>query len=179
MTGAIIEATDLVKRFGPSPALDGASFAAAAGEMIAVMGPSGSGKSTLLHCLAGVLVPDAGRVYFDGRRLDNLSAGDRAAIRRTSLGFVFQFGQLVPELPARENVMLPLVLGGMRRRAARAEADVWLDRVGLPGSATACRASCRAARGSASPSLARSCTGPSSCSPTSRPARSTRWPARP
>ena len=132
MTGAIIEASDLVKRFGPSPALDGASFAAAAGEVVAVMGPSGSGKSTLLHCLAGVLVPDAGRVYFDGRRLDDLSAGDRAAIRRTSLGFVFQFGQLVPELSARENVMLPLVLGGMRRRAARAEADAWLGRVDVP-----------------------------------------------
>jgi putative ABC transport system ATP-binding protein len=132
MTGAIIEAHDLVKRFGPSPALDGASFAAAAGEMIAVMGPSGSGKSTLLHCLAGVLVPDAGRVFFDGRRLDNLAAGDRAAIRRSSLGFVFQFGQLVPELPARENVMLPLVLGGMSRRAARVEADAWLGRVGVP-----------------------------------------------
>jgi putative ABC transport system ATP-binding protein len=133
MTDAIIEAQDLVKRFGPSPALDGASFAAAAGEVIAVMGPSGSGKSTLLHCLAGVLVPDAGRVFFDGRRLDNLPAGERAAIRRTRLGFVFQFGQLVPELPARENVMLPLVLGGMRRRAAGAEADAWLTRVGLPG----------------------------------------------
>ncbi len=132
MTGAIIEAHDLLKRFGQSTALDGASFAAAPGEMIAVMGPSGSGKSTLLHCLAGVLVPDAGRVFFDGRRLDDLSSSDRAAIRRTSLGFVFQFGQLVPELPARENVMLPLLLTGMRRRAARAEADAWLDRVGLP-----------------------------------------------
>lgn len=131
MTGAIVEAHGLVKRFGLSPALDGASFAAAAGEVIAIMGPSGSGKSTLLHCLAGVLVPDAGRVYFEGRRLDDRSSGERAAVRRTRLGFVFQFGQLVPELEARENVMLPLVLGGMRRRAAGIEADAWLDRVGL------------------------------------------------
>ena len=65
------------------------------------MGPSGSGKSTLLHCLAGILVPDSGEVYFDGRRLDTMREAERSRLRRDRFGFVFQFGQLVPELDRR------------------------------------------------------------------------------
>ena len=67
-TGNIVEARDLVKSFGETPALRGASLAVREGEIVAVMGPSGSGKSTLLHCLAGILVPEAGEVWFGGRR---------------------------------------------------------------------------------------------------------------
>jgi putative ABC transport system ATP-binding protein len=129
----VIHGAHLAKRFGASDALRDATVGVGAGEIVAILGPSGSGKSTLLHCLAGVLRPDAGQVTFDGRRIDRLPAGARARLRRERFGFVFQFGQLVPELSARENVMLPLVLGGARRRAARAEATVWLDRVGLAG----------------------------------------------
>ena len=71
------------------------------------MGPSGSGKSTLLHCLAGILVPDSGEVFFDGQRLDAMREAERSRLRRDRFGFVFQFGQLVPELTAEENVALP------------------------------------------------------------------------
>jgi putative ABC transport system ATP-binding protein len=127
----LVTGCELTLRFGRSEALRGASIELAAGEVVAVMGPSGSGKSTLLHCLAGVLVPDAGAVTFDGARVDLLSSERRAALRRRQFGFVFQFGQLVPELSARENVMLPLLLNGTGRRAARACAEGWLERVSL------------------------------------------------
>jgi putative ABC transport system ATP-binding protein len=103
------------------------------GEILAVMGPSGSGKSTLLHCLAGILVPDSGAIWFGGRRVDTLRETERSALRRDRFGFVFQFGQLVPELSAEENVALPLLLGGMRRAQALAEARSWFGRLGLDG----------------------------------------------
>jgi len=131
--GSLIEARDLELSFGATPALRGASLAADAGEMLAVMGPSGSGKSTLLHCLAGILQPSAGEVGFDGRRIDTLGETERSALRRDRFGFVFQFGQLVPELPAVENVALPLLLGGMRRASALAQARPWFGRLGLDG----------------------------------------------
>ena len=139
MTGAaIIEARGVVKSFGQTPALRGASIAAGPGEIVAVMGPSGSGKSTLLHCLAGILAPDDGEVWFDGQRLDTMSESRRSEVRRDRFGFVFQSGQLVPELTAEENVGLPLLLGGTRRAAALAEAGAWFGqarpgRAGEPG----------------------------------------------
>jgi putative ABC transport system ATP-binding protein len=97
------------------------------------MGPSGSGKSTLLYCLAGILRPDSGEVWFDGQRIDRLGERARTELRRQRFGFVFQFGQLVPELPAIENVMLPLLLAGQRRPAAHAEAAPLLGRLDLGG----------------------------------------------
>jgi putative ABC transport system ATP-binding protein len=130
---AIIEARDVVKSFGQTPALRGATVAVGQGEILAVMGPSGSGKSTLLHCLAGILVPDAGEVWFGGQRLDTLSENRRSDLRRDRFGFVFQSGQLVPELTAEENVALPLLLGGTRRTRALAEATPWFGRLGLDG----------------------------------------------
>jgi putative ABC transport system ATP-binding protein len=136
MTGKpapIIEARDVVKSFGHTPALRGATIAVAPGEILAVMGPSGSGKSTLLHCLAGILAPDEGEVWFGGSRLDTLPEGKRSDLRRERFGFVFQFGQLVPELTAEENVALPLLLGGVRRGPALAEARPWFGRLGLDG----------------------------------------------
>src|SRR5260370_839976 len=120
--GNIVEARDLVKSFGETPALRGASLTVRQGEIVAVMGPSGSGKSTLLHCLAGILVPDQGEVWLAGQRLDTLSDERRSALRRDRFGFVFQSGQLVPELTAEENVALPLLLSGTRRRPAMAAA---------------------------------------------------------
>jgi putative ABC transport system ATP-binding protein len=130
----VLAARDLVLSFGETPALRQATFSAAPGEIVAVMGPSGSGKSTLLHCLAGILVPTAGEVHFAGRRIDALGDEERSRLRRDHFGFVFQFGQLVPELTAAENVALPLLLGGIRRRQAMGEAEAWLDRLGLKGS---------------------------------------------
>ena len=136
MTGdgaPLIAATDVVKSFGPTPALRGATLAVAAGEIVAVMGPSGSGKSTLLHCLAGILTPDSGEVCFGGRRLDTMGEAERSGLRRERFGFVFQSGQLVPELTAEENVALPLLLGGVRRPAALKEARAWFERLDLAG----------------------------------------------
>ena len=97
------------------------------------MGPSGSGKSTLLHCLAGILVPDSGEVSFDGQRLDTMREEERSRLRRDRFGFVFQFGQLVPELTAEENVALPLLLGGTRREEALRGARTWFERLELDG----------------------------------------------
>ena len=129
----LIAARAISKSFGRTPALRGASVSVAAGEILAVMGPSGSGKSTLLHCLAGIFPPDDGEIVFDGQRLDRLSEASRTELRRTAFGFVFQFGQLVPELTAADNVALPLLLNRVRRPAAYQVAFEWLDRLGLEG----------------------------------------------
>ena len=131
MRGCLIEARGIVKSFGRTPALRGASVAVGQGEILAIMGPSGSGKSTLLHCLAGIFVPDEGEVMFDGKRLDTLTEAERTRLRRTAFGFVFQFGQLVPELTTADNVALPLLLNRTRRKAAYEIAGAWLDRLGL------------------------------------------------
>ena len=129
----LIEARDVVRSFGETPALRGASVSVTAGEILAVMGPSGSGKSTLLHCLAGILTPDSGEIWFDGRRIDAMGEAGRSALRRDHFGFVFQFGQLVPELTAEENVALPLLLAGARRAAALERARPWFETLGLDG----------------------------------------------
>ncbi len=129
----ILEARDAYLSFGATPALRGVNLAVTSGEILAVMGPSGSGKSTLLHCLAGILVPDRGEITFSGRRLDTLREEQRSALRRDHFGFVFQFGQLVPELTAQENVALPLLLSGARRDKALEEARSWFSRLGLEG----------------------------------------------
>lgn len=137
MTPAVLETRRLVKAFGATPALRGVDLAVAAGEVLAVVGASGSGKSTLLHCLAGLTLPDAGEVHWLGRRLDQLSEKDRTRLRRTEIGVVFQYGQLVPELSAAENVALPLLLERRRRPAALAAAQTWLERLGVPEVAAA------------------------------------------
>ncbi|MFG1649731.1 ABC transporter ATP-binding protein [Micromonospora sp. NPDC049275] len=129
----VIEARDVEFAFGQTPALRGASVAVDAGEILAIMGPSGSGKSTLLHCLAGILVPDSGEILFDGIRVDALAETQRSSLRRDRFGFVFQFGQLVPELTAVENVALPLLLSGVRRTQALTKAYAWFARLGLDG----------------------------------------------
>jgi putative ABC transport system ATP-binding protein len=127
----LLRAVDVHLSFGQTPALQGARLSVARGEIVAVMGPSGSGKSTLLHCLAGIFTPGSGEIWFDGRRLDTLSDTRRTRLRRTAFGFVFQFGQLVPELSSADNIALPLLLGGTRRKAAYQAASSWLGRLGL------------------------------------------------
>ena len=129
----LIEARDLVLSFGSTPALRGASLGVGQGEIVAVMGPSGSGKSTLLHCMAGILTPDRGEVWFGAQRLDTLSDEHRSELRRNRFGFVFQYGQLVPELTAEENVALPLLLSGTRRGPAITAARDWFATLGLDG----------------------------------------------
>ncbi|MDG4832771.1 ABC transporter ATP-binding protein [Solwaraspora sp. WMMD1047] len=125
----LLTADDLHLSFGPTEALKSASLRVYAGEVLALMGPSGSGKSTLLHCLAGILTPDSGRVGYAGRDLSAMSDAERSTLRRTEFGFVFQFGQLVPELTCLENVALPLRLAGHRRREAQRRAAEWLARL--------------------------------------------------
>ena len=112
-------------------ALNHVSFALGEGETVAVMGPSGSGKSTLLHALAGIIKPTAGTVTFRGSNLDAMSDAGRTKLRRNAFGFVFQSGQLLPELPAVENIALPMMLDGMPYRTATDTAILWLERMGL------------------------------------------------
>ncbi|MFC9970077.1 ABC transporter ATP-binding protein [Spirillospora sp. NPDC127200] len=133
MNETVLAGTGLVKRFGPTVALNGVDLAVRRAETVAIMGPSGSGKSTLLHCLAGIVRPDAGAVHLLGQRIDDLGERRRSALRRTRFGFVFQHGELLPELPAEENVALPLMLGGTARRAAVAAARAWFGPLGLAG----------------------------------------------
>lgn len=109
--------------------LDGLTFTVKRGETVAVVGRSGSGKSTLLGLLAGLDVPSAGQVRIDGQDLFALDEDGRAAVRASGMGFVFQSFQLLPDLTALENVMLPLELAGFGD--ARARAREQLARVGL------------------------------------------------
>lgn len=131
--GSLLAARDLRKTYGSTPALDGASFSVHPGEVVAVMGPSGSGKSTLLHCLAGIITPDSGTITYAGRELSAMSDAERSALRRSDFGFVFQFGQLVPELTCVENVALPLRLNGVKRKAAERTAREWMERLEVDG----------------------------------------------
>ena len=125
----LLRAESLSKSFGKTQALDGAGISIRAGEVVAVMGPSGSGKSTLLHCIAGILPPDSGTVHYRDQDLTAMTDSTRSELRRTEFGFVFQFGQLVPELTCLENVALPLRLSGMKRKDAERAATDWLARL--------------------------------------------------
>ncbi|WP_458088035.1 ABC transporter ATP-binding protein [Streptomyces malaysiensis] len=127
--GSLLIATSLHKTYGHTPALDGADFSIHPGEVVAIMGPSGSGKSTLLHCLAGIVKPDSGTVHYNGRQLTAMSDTERSSLRRGEFGFVFQFGQLVPELSCSENVALPLRLNGVKRKEAESRASAWMERL--------------------------------------------------
>ncbi|MEU9913020.1 ABC transporter ATP-binding protein [Streptomyces sp. NPDC051001] len=129
----LLAARDLVKAHGRTEALRGASVELRAGEILAVTGASGSGKSTLLHCLAGIVRPDGGSVSYAGERLDTLPEKRLSELRRTEFGVVFQFGQLIPELTALDNVALPLMLAGAARGKAHERAGEWLERFGVRG----------------------------------------------
>ncbi|WP_167002711.1 ABC transporter ATP-binding protein [Mumia sp. ZJ430] len=131
MTDPLVAATGLHKAFGRTVALRGASLTIEPGERVAITGPSGSGKSTLLQCIAGVIAPEAGTVTFDGTRVDALSADDRTRLRRREIGLVLQFGRLVPELTALENVALPLLLERRDRHASATVARGWLAHLGV------------------------------------------------
>jgi putative ABC transport system ATP-binding protein len=112
-------------------ALRGVSLRIDAGEFVSIMGPSGSGKSTLLHLLGALDTPTTGRALFDGKDLQSMSDRERSLLRRSRIGFVFQFFNLLPTLTAVENVALPLLLAGESRTKARKQALAGIDGVGL------------------------------------------------
>ncbi|MEH0511887.1 MULTISPECIES: ABC transporter ATP-binding protein [unclassified Streptomyces] len=117
--------------YGETPAVRSADISLGRGEVAAITGQSGSGKSSLLYCLAGVLPVARGEVAFEGRALAALTDEELSAIRRERFGFVFQYGELLPELTVEENTALPLRLAGQRKaEAIRAAADI-LGRLGL------------------------------------------------
>ncbi|MGI5285752.1 ABC transporter ATP-binding protein [Nonomuraea polychroma] len=127
----MLEARGLVKSYGKTRALTGVSLEVAEGEIVAITGPSGSGKSTLLHCLAGIIRPESGEVVLDGRRIDTLAEAELTKLRRESFGVVFQFGGLVPELTAAENIALPMLFNRHGRQESMTVAADWLSRLGL------------------------------------------------
>jgi len=130
---ALIELREVSKRYAPggAPALDRVSVQVAAGEAVAVMGPSGSGKSTLLNLVAGLDKPSGGAVTVAGQRVDTLGEARTARYRRTRVGMIFQFFNLVEDLTVAGNVMLPARLAGVGRRAARARAEQLLAQLGI------------------------------------------------
>ncbi|GEC02922.1 ABC transporter ATP-binding protein [Streptomyces spinoverrucosus] len=123
----------LTKKYGSTTALAGVDIEVGERDSLAIMGPSGSGKSTLLHTLAGIIRPDGGQVLLGGERIDRLGENRLSALRRSRFGFVFQSGQLLPELPAEENVALPLMLEGVPRKQAVERARRWFAPLGLDG----------------------------------------------
>ena len=127
----MLELNDITKSFTQQRVLEGISLTVGGGESVAIMGPSGSGKSTLLHCMSGVLVPDDGQVLFDGRDVAAMSDAERSRLRLENFGFIFQDGQLLPELTATENVALPQIMRGVPRAEAHAEAIDMLTRLSL------------------------------------------------
>ena len=127
----MLELRDITKSFPQQRVLEGISLTVGDGESVAIMGPSGSGKSTLLHCMSGVLVPDQGEVLFDGRDVAAISDAERSRLRLEHFGFIFQDGQLLPELTATENVALPQIMRGVSRSQAHKDAVDMLTRLGL------------------------------------------------
>ncbi|MET9275342.1 ABC transporter ATP-binding protein [Kribbella sp. NPDC003557] len=134
---AVLELDNVEYAYRRNTALRGVSLRLKPGEVVAVTGASGCGKSTLLHCAAGILAPDTGAVQVDGQDLAELPEEQRAALRRTKVGIVLQFGQLVPDLPLVDNVALPLLLGGHERGEAQQAAMRWLEQVGIAEDADA------------------------------------------
>lgn len=127
----LLTASNLHLSYGSTVALRGVDLSLSGAEVIALTGPSGSGKTSLLYCLAGLVSPMAGSVLLGDRELIGLSEDDAAAVRRTSMGFVFQFAELVPELTIRENVELPLQLLGRERAIVRTRVADLLARLDI------------------------------------------------
>ncbi len=127
----VLEAVDLCFGFRDEAVLRDISLSVYGGEALAITGASGCGKSTLLKVLAGLLAPAGGAVYLDGRRIDDLPDRDRRRVRLEHFGFVFQFGDLIPELRAIENVMLPGRLLGLSDADMRSRATETLEILGV------------------------------------------------
>jgi len=136
---ALLRLVGLTKVFrgdgGAVRAIRGVDLTVDASEFVAVMGPSGSGKSTLLHMIGGLEPPTSGEIWFDGQRVDGLSQAHWAVLRRRSIGFVFQFFNLVSNMTVADNVELAALLGGASRREARARREELLSELGLASKA--------------------------------------------
>lgn len=112
-------------------ALDGVTFNVRSGEFVAIMGPSGSGKSTLMHMIGALDTPTAGEYILDGENVSNLSDDQLADIRNRKIGFVFQAFNLLPRRTAMQNVMLPMIYGGIQKEKREEVAKKYLEMVGL------------------------------------------------
>ncbi len=121
----------------PVRALRGADLTVTMGEFVAVMGPSGCGKSTLLNIIAGLDVPDEGEVFVAGESLKDKDANDLARMRRTHIGIVFQFFNLLESMTVQENVVMPALIAGLKRKQAETRARDLLDLLSLPDKAKA------------------------------------------
>lgn len=134
-TTLVLQAVGLGKTYSEgkmhTPVFDGLDIAVEAGETVAILGASGAGKSTLLHLLGGLDTPSAGEVFVDGKKMSALSDAARGQLRNRALGFVYQFHHLLPEFTALENVMLPVLLGGVAVAEASQRARALLEGVGL------------------------------------------------
>jgi putative ABC transport system ATP-binding protein len=131
--GALVSVIEVTKHYqgGVQPALDHLSLQVARGEAVAVMGPSGSGKSTLLNLVAGLDKPTSGTITMAGQRIDALSETKLARYRRTQVGMIFQFFNLLDDLTVTDNVLLPAQLAGVSRREARVRAGDLLSQLGI------------------------------------------------
>jgi lipoprotein-releasing system ATP-binding protein len=133
--GAVLRCEALAKTYQEgrlrTPVFAGLGFAVAPRETVAIVGASGVGKSTLLHLLGGLDAPSGGEVWVAGERMSALSDAARGRLRNRALGFIYQFHHLLPEFTALENVMMPLMIGGLARAAAAERASALLQRVGL------------------------------------------------
>lgn len=130
-TGTAVSVDGLVYRIGPRLLLDGITFDVLKGQSVVITGRSGSGKSTILSAVLGMNDPEAGRVVIDGTDVLALSRARRATFRGRNIGVVFQSSELIPELTAQENVMLPMLLAGEARESVAARAEELLESVGV------------------------------------------------
>lgn len=127
----MLQAKEITKRFGELTVLHGVSLEVGEGEVVSVVGPSGAGKTTLLQILGTLESPTSGEVLYDGRSLKGLNDRKLSEFRNRNIGFVFQFHLLLPEFNVLENVAMPALIGGARRREAEASAKKLLDYLGL------------------------------------------------
>lgn len=131
----VLELRDIVREYkseaGVLKVLEGANLVLNPGELVGLVGPSGSGKSTLLHTAGLLEKPEGGQVFLEGEDCMSLNDAGRTRLRREKLGFVYQFHHLLPEFNARDNVAMPLMVGGLSRGKARVKADALLDDMGL------------------------------------------------
>ena len=127
----MIQATNIVKRFGDLEVLRGVNLTVKSGEIVSIVGASGAGKTTLLQILGTLDVPDSGEVSVDGESTSGLSRRELSAFRNAHMGFVFQFHRLLPEFNALENVLMPAWISGAPQRESRERAAQLLDDLGL------------------------------------------------